>query len=231
MVDASFHLSRNAVQVQSWIALLEGDALKRCRRDRGSDRFFYAVPRMLMILRAMLSPEPEKRPSASKVKKCFGAAIKEIPSTRGPAVPLHCSSSQKNELKNSASSPTRPSKNLKAKEGPEMWETGRQEKTAAVRRLSSMPILKKTEPSILSSSSVSEFDFGFSDANSDCETTLEDGNGDGDVLEELDELDEVDSSVLDDFEPIVPVDRESPQLFLPDLDSNITGIETLTFRA
>ncbi|KAJ5481535.1 hypothetical protein N7475_000347 [Penicillium sp. IBT 31633x] len=34
VADASFHLPRNAVQVQSWIALLEGEAQKRCRRER-----------------------------------------------------------------------------------------------------------------------------------------------------------------------------------------------------
>ncbi|KAJ5360830.1 hypothetical protein N7517_010021 [Penicillium concentricum] len=49
IADASFHLSKNAVQVQSWIALLEGDALKRCRRDRRSDSVFWGVPKMLIV--------------------------------------------------------------------------------------------------------------------------------------------------------------------------------------
>ncbi|KAJ5386537.1 hypothetical protein N7509_009078 [Penicillium cosmopolitanum] len=216
MADASFHLARNSVQVQSWIALLEGDALKRCRRDRGSDRFFYAVPRMLIVLRAMLSPEPEKRPSASRVKKCFGAAIREIPSTRGPAVPLHCISAPKQEK----SAP------IKAwpKEAEVIVEMDKKNNRASmVKRQASVPILTKAKAeSVLSSSSVSEFDFGFSEAASDSETNpeeLQDGFED-----------EIDPSILDDFEPIEPVDRVSPQLSLPDLDANITGIEALTFR-
>ncbi|KAJ5211229.1 hypothetical protein N7472_001368 [Penicillium cf. griseofulvum] len=57
IADASFHLARNEVQVQSWIALLEGDALKRCRRDRRADRVFWAVPRMLGVVRGMLEVE------------------------------------------------------------------------------------------------------------------------------------------------------------------------------
>jgi len=220
MADASFHLARNAVQVQSWIALLEGDALKRCRRDRGSDRFFYAVPRMLIVLRAMLSPEPEKRPSASRVKKCFGAAIREIPSTRGPAIPLHCLPTMKQGKGKTGISRER------AKEGPELGEQQRSKRASVIRRQASAPVLTKAE-SVLSSSSVSEFDFGFSDAASDSETNLEELKEDEDEDEE-----EVDSSVLDDFEPIIAIDRVSPQLSLPDdLNHSIGGIEGLTFRS
>ncbi|CAG8201152.1 unnamed protein product [Penicillium nalgiovense] len=91
IADASFHLVRNAVQVQSWIALLEGDALKRCRRDRCSDRVFWAVPRMLIVVRAMLDLEGGKRPLAKRVRRGFADAI-----TRGRggdvdgAGVLHC---------------------------------------------------------------------------------------------------------------------------------------------
>lgn len=74
IADASFHLARNAVQVQSWIALLEGDALKRCRRERRSDRAFWAVPRMLIVVRAMLDAEG-RRPGARRVRRCFEEAI------------------------------------------------------------------------------------------------------------------------------------------------------------
>lgn len=211
MADASFHLARNSVQVQSWIALLEGDALKRCRRDRGSDRFFYAVPRMLMVLRAMLSTEPEKRPSASRAKKCFGAAIKEIPSTRGPAVPLHCMPTPKQ----GKSAPVR----NKAREAEEVEQRQQEKRAGIVKRQASVPVFTKAE-TILSSSSVSEFDFGFSDAASDSETNPE----------ELQDEDEIDPSILDDFESTDPVDRISPQLSLPDLDVNITGIDELTFH-
>lgn len=219
MADASFHLPRNAVQVQSWIALLEGDALKRCRRDRGSDRFFYAVPRMLIVLRAMLSPEPEKRPSASRVKKCFGAAIREIPSTRGPAVQLHCFSAPKEEERIQREKAKQAEREMAGRREREVKE----KRAGLIKRQVSAPLLRRErrEEPILSSSSVSEFDFGFSEAASDSETNPEE-------LQE--DEDEVDSSVLDDFESFVPVDRVSPQLLLPDLDANITGIEGLTFH-
>jgi hypothetical protein len=92
-----------------------------------------------------------------------------------------------------------------------------------IKRQASVPILTKTKAqSVLSSSSVSEFDFGFSEATSDSETNPEE------LQDEIE--DEVDPSILDDFEEIEPVDRVLPQLSLPDLDANITGIEALTFR-
>ncbi|KAJ9484928.1 hypothetical protein VN97_g8444, partial [Penicillium thymicola] len=75
IADASFHLARNTVQVQSWIALLEGDALKRCRRDRRSDRAFWAVPKMLIVVRSMLDFEGGKRPLAKRVRRGFADAI------------------------------------------------------------------------------------------------------------------------------------------------------------
>jgi hypothetical protein len=201
MADASFHLSRNSVQVQSWIALLEGDALKRCRRDRGSDRFFYAVPRMLMVIRAMLAPEPEKRPSARRVEKCFAGAIRKIPMLRGERVQLHCVDPEKEEAR-------------RKKEEREV-ERGRDRD----RELESKTIeeVKKGAETVLSSSSVSDFDFGFSESGSDSETT-EDRSGS--VVR-----DESDAESL-----IIPVERVSPQLSLPNLDLNLSGMEGLTVR-
>lgn len=205
MADASFHLSRNAVQVQSWIALLEGDALKRCRRDRGSDRFFYAVPRMLMVIRAMLAPEPEKRPSARRVQKSFANAIREIPMLRGESVQLHCVDPEKDETR-------RKKEEEREAEGERMRDL---EKKTVEEGLE-----KKKAETILSSSSVSEFDFGFSEVGSDSESDQLDRE---DVPEVVD--DENDAESL-----IIPVERVSPQLSLPNLDSHLTGIEGLTIR-
>lgn len=205
MADASFHLSRNAVQVQSWIALLEGDALKRCRRDRGSDRFFYAVPRMLMVIRAMLAPEPEKRPSARRVQKCFANAVREIPMLRGESVQLHCVDPEKDEMR-------------RKKE--EEREAERERMRELERKRVEEGLEKKKAETILSSSSVSEFDFGFSEVGSDSESDQQDREGVPEVVD-----DESDAESL-----IIPVERVSPQLSLPNLDFHLTGIEGLTIR-
>jgi len=204
MADASFHLGRNAVQVQSWIALLEGDALKRCRRDRGSDRYFYAVPRMLMVIRAMLASEPEKRPSARRVEKCFANAIREIPTLRGESVPLHCVDPEKEEAR-------------RKKEDEREAERER-ERDVERKRIEEQRIKKGSE-TILSSSSVSEFDFGFSETGSDSETNPEDRE-DGSAIP-----DDSDAESL-----IIPVERVPPQLSLPTLDSHLGAIEGLTVR-
>lgn len=205
MADASFHLSRNAVQVQSWIALLEGDALKRCRRDRGSDRFFYAVPRMLMVIRAMLAPEPEKRPSARRVQKCFANAIREIPMLRGESVQLHCVDPEKDETR-------RKKEEEREAEGERMRELERKRVEEGLE--------KKKAETILSSSSVSEFDFGFSEVGSDSESDQQDREGAPEVVD-----DESDAESL-----IIPVERVSPQLSLPNMDLHLTGIEGLTIH-
>ncbi|KAJ6115599.1 hypothetical protein N7523_006016 [Penicillium sp. IBT 18751x] len=202
MADASFHLSRNSVQVQSWIALLEGDALKRCRRDRGSDRYFYAVPRMLIVLRAMLAPEPEKRPSARRVEKCFANAIREIPVLRGEAVPLHCINPEKEEARR-----------RKEEEREAERDRAREEERKRLEELRN----NKSE-TILSSSSVSEFDFGFSAGGSDSETEEEERKG-------LRFRDESDAESI-----IIPGDQLSPQLSLPNLDLHLSGIQGLSVR-
>ena len=218
MADASFHLSRNAVQVQSWIALLEGDALKRCRRDRGSDRVFWAVPRMLIVLRAMLASEPEKRPAARRVVKSFAAAIKEIPVSKGHgiAVALHCTPLEKGEVR-------RRKEEQKRKER----ETERQ--TEKVRAEQEDVVSTAREGTILSSSSsVSEFDFGFSDAGGESET---DGEEPGEEDDEPSLLGDNETEVAADVRlPVIQVEQVSPQLVLPDFDVNITGIDGLTFR-
>ncbi|KAJ5645032.1 hypothetical protein N7507_011043 [Penicillium longicatenatum] len=210
MADASFHLSRNAVQVQSWIALVEGDALKRCRRDRGSDRVFWAVPRMLMVLRAMLSPEPDKRPTARRVQKCFAAAIREIPVSKGVGggggVPLHCVSPEKTEKKQ-----RKEEKENRAREAARVEEVARIEQERRIKE-------KKSKMSLLESSSVSDFDFGFEEG-SDSEVLGDIHDGSEPSLLEVDE---------DDLASIVEIDRVSPQLSLPSLDIHLTGIDGLT---
>ncbi|KAJ5155897.1 hypothetical protein N7492_008700 [Penicillium capsulatum] len=225
IADASFHLPRNAVQVQSWIALLESDALKRCRRDRGSDRVFWAVPRMLIVLRALLSAEPERRPGARRVRKAFAAAIQAIPAGRGDGsgVGLHCVLPEKGDRKNG--------NGMEDVDGDgrdgdlQNMGRGRGTNTSDIEDhkasgLSADLMPRVQEEPLPCSSSVSEFDFGFSDAASDADTSLEDRE------------EEAESSQLEaDLADIVPVDRVSPQLSLPDLDVNITGIEGLTFRA
>ncbi|KAJ5574109.1 uncharacterized protein N7459_008536 [Penicillium hispanicum] len=229
MADASFHLARNAVQVQSWIALLEGDALKRCRRDRGSDRVFWAVPRMLIVLRAMLAPEPEKRPDARRVRKSFAAAIREIPAGKGEglAVAVHCTP-EKTEARRRKEEEKR--EREREREAKERLRAEREEAVSQTRG----------EPA-LSSSSVSEFEFGFSDAASESETNGEEAEDEPEERKEEKEerneeekepslLEEDENEAEDDVEPAVQVERVSPQLELPDLDVNITGIEGLTFR-
>ncbi|KAJ6096271.1 hypothetical protein N7486_007017 [Penicillium sp. IBT 16267x] len=206
MADASFHLPRNAVQIQSWIALVEGDALKRCRRDRGSDRVFWAVPRMLIVLRAMLAPEPEKRPTARRVQKSFAAAIREIPVSKGvgggSGVPLHCVSPEKTDKKQ-----------RKEEEGNKAKVAARVEEESRVKE-------KKPKISDLDSSSVSDFNFGF------------EGGSDSDVLGEV--YDGSEPSLLevdeDDLASIMELDHVSPKLSLLSLDVHLTGIDGLTIH-
>lgn len=228
IADASFHLPRNAVQVQSWIALLEADALKRCRRDRGSDRVFWAVPRMLLVLRAMLAAEPERRPSARRVRKGFAAAIHEIPAGRGEGtgVHLHCVLPEKGERKKGyGEESVGVVRDLgggghKGCLGNDI-EVARGKRNEIERKAGQLHAIKHEEP-LACSSSVSDFEFGFSDAASDADTSLGD------------QEDELEPSLLEediaDIESILQVARVSPQLSLPDLDANITGIEGLTFR-
>ncbi|KAJ5890978.1 uncharacterized protein N7473_007206 [Penicillium subrubescens] len=209
MADASFHLARNAVQVQSWIALLEGDALKRCRRDRGSDRAYHAVPRMLIVLRAMLAAEPEKRPPAKRVKKCFASAIKEVSRKGGEGVVLHCADVDREEKK----------RRRKEAELALQRERKMKEEKEKAKKAAKADLIKDEEP-FLDSTSVSEFDFGFTDGGSDSEIDED----------QEDQADVVDRSILEEEEVPIQVDRVSPQLSLPALDVHISGMEGLTFR-
>ncbi|CAG7925767.1 unnamed protein product [Penicillium olsonii] len=214
IADASFHLPRNAVQVQSWIALLEGDALKRCRRDRGSDAAFWAVPRMLIAVRAMLDCEAGKRPVARRVRRCFAAAV-ERGGGRG-SLGLHCVGKG------------------------ERSEKGGKEKGGKVGE-------NDGEGVVVPSESASEFDFGFGDASEGESFVDEDEDEDGEsnidyvredeVLEDMWAQDEVQTESEDeqyeseyDSEPDIRVQQDSPQIYLPELDVNITGIEGLTFN-
>lgn len=220
MADASFHLPRNAVQVQSWIALLEGDALKRCRRDRGSDRAFWAVPRMLIAVRAMLAADPEKRPNVRRVVRSFAGALREVPASKGDGVlgiRVHCGGLEKGGAKQKqvVKREKEEKRHVNGKTvlgevlGIENIE-GREDEGAEDR--------SKEVVVVASSESVSEFDFGFSDVGSESGTNEEEQVGESSGLEEEDV----------DLDGIVEIDRVSPQLSLPDLDVHITGIEGLT---
>ncbi|KAI2792813.1 hypothetical protein POX_b02856 [Penicillium oxalicum] len=188
MADASFHLSRNAIQIQSWITLLEGDALKRCRRDRPSDRAFHAVPRMLIVLRAMLAAEPEKRPSARRVKRGFASAIREAESggNSGLGLRLHCVEGEGGREEEEGGK----------QGGRRTRRTSRRRRTSSEYKEEEKVELSKTHPysrghddtsvpdfaaSSLSSSSLlsTGFEFGLSYTSSDSETneTSEDGHG------------------------------------------------------
>ena len=229
IADASFHLARNAVQVQSWIALLEGDALKRCRRDRRSDRAFWAVPKMLIVVRSMLDFEGEKRPLAKRVRRGFADAIArgrgggDKDEMRG----LHCVKEKRGKGEG-----LKGSKEEKEKEwGQKDWgqrhgnggleairETGVGKSAFSV--ASSAPMGVSESDSVCGS--VSEFDFGFGDAGTESESNVEEG-------EFVDfEIEEDDISEFE--EPEIRVEQVSPQLYLPELDMNITGIEGLTFH-
>ncbi|KAJ5861743.1 uncharacterized protein N7529_009053 [Penicillium soppii] len=231
MADASFHLPRNAVQIQSWIALLEGDALKRCRRDRRSDVAFWAVPRMLIVVRAMLDCESGKRPLARRVRRCFAAAVERV-GGKGPLA-LHC-------IRRKEKGGEKENKVVKVEE---------QRGLEAINENgmgSNMGSSVSFAPSVVPSESASEFDFGFGDA-SGSESHIEDEDEDDepeirDVIqkkkheqdgqgreEEQDPEEELDNSEYES-EPDIRIQQDSPQFYLPELDVNITGIEGLTFN-
>jgi hypothetical protein len=165
---------------------------------------------MLIVLRAMLAAEPEKRPPAKRVKKCFASAIKEIPNKGGEGVALHCLDVDREEKKR-----RRREAELAVQRERKMKEEKEKEKA---KKAAKVDLIKDEEP-FLDSTSVSEFDFGFSDGGSDSETN------EG----QEDQADVVDRSILEEDVPI-QVDRVSPQLSLPILDVHISGIEGLTFR-
>jgi hypothetical protein len=75
------------------------------------------------------------------------------------------------------------------------------------------------------SRSVSEFDFGFGDAGSgsESESNVEDGDCVDVDIEGEEDVAEVE-------EPERRVEQVLPQLYLPELDMNITGIEGLSFN-
>jgi hypothetical protein len=233
MADASFHLSRNAVQVQSWIALLEGDALKRCRRDRKSDRCFWAVPRILIVVRAMLEGEVGRRPSAKRVRRCFGGALKVGFGDLG----VHCGKGGNGSGKKGEKDGKREKvdggggggggsgygRNLEVigEEGGGFGSTVSVAPSASV------------APSIVPSESASEFDFGFEDTGSGTESAVDESEDETEHEREKGpqikvEEEESDEDVSED-EPEIHVDRVSPQLYLPELDVNITGIEGMMF--
>ncbi|KAJ5625732.1 hypothetical protein N7510_002041 [Penicillium lagena] len=142
IADASFHLPRNAVQIQSWVALLEGDSKKRCRRKRASDNVFWAVPSMLSLVRSMLQSEPEERPSARQVRKYFADVISQIPPVDGAdGVSVHCVS---------VAESTPQTKRKGGNSHPDKENNIEKHNTAHVKDIATLP------------SPMSEFDFGFS---------------------------------------------------------------------
>ncbi|KAJ5577116.1 hypothetical protein N7535_004042 [Penicillium sp. DV-2018c] len=184
IADASFHLARNTPQVESWMALLEGDARKRCRRGRWSDRVFWAVPRMLGVVRG------GKRPSAGRVGRLFGEAILDgmdvgVGVGRDCGL-LHCDWDEEGVED-------------------EMLDMGKDldEGTGitATRAGSVVPV-----------ESASGFDFGFLDASGSESNEEEEYEGGSDF----------------GCQPEIRVEEVSPQLYLSELDINITGIEGLT---
>ncbi|OQE38407.1 hypothetical protein PENCOP_c008G02988 [Penicillium coprophilum] len=203
IADASFHLARNIIQVQSWIALLEGDALKRCRRERRSDVVFWAVPRMLVVVRAMLEVEAGKRPLARRVRRGFAEAVER--GGGGWKGVLHCG------------------KGKGKKRGKDEDGNGRLEVIRETRVGGGVgSVVPEASESESVSGSVSEFDFGFGDGGSESESIVEDGH--------LFDLDDEEGDVSRFGEQDRRVDQALPQLYLPDLDMNITGVEGLTLK-
>ncbi|KGO75573.1 hypothetical protein PITC_098560 [Penicillium italicum] len=220
IADASFHLAKNAVQVQSWIALLEGDALKQCRRDRRSDRAFWAVPKMLIVVRSMLEIEGVKRPLAKRVRRGFADAI-----TRGRGggdkdgvVVLHCVKEKREKEERKKEWRQKGNGGL---ESIREMGTGRSAASRGASR-SAVSLVSSAPFGISEAGSVSEFHFGFGDVGSESESNIEEGDFvDFDIEEKY----------LSGFEePEIRVQKVSPQLYLPELDMNITGIEELTFK-
>jgi serine/threonine protein kinase len=82
VADASFHLDRNMGQVISWSRMLERDASEQ------KDPVYRGVKPMLVVVREMLSRDPESRPLASQVVSRFASAITQVDSSIGP----HCGS-------------------------------------------------------------------------------------------------------------------------------------------
>ena len=98
---------------------------------------------------------------------------------------------------------------------------------------------------VVPSESASEFDFGFGDASEGESFVDEDEDGESnidyvrevEVLEDKGAQDEIQTESEDeqyeseyDSEPDIRVQQDSPQIYLPELDVNITGIEGLTFN-
>lgn len=215
MADASFHLSRNAVQVQSWIALLEGDALKRCRRDRKSDRCFWAVPRILIVVRAMLDGDVGRRPSAKRVRRCFGGAVKI--GFGG----VHCG---KKGEKGDGGKKEKENDGDGGGYGRNLEAIGEEGGSG-----SGFGSSASVAPSIFPSESASEFDFGFEDTASGTETEDETEHEREKGPQVKIQVEEDSDGDISEDEPEIRVDQVSPQLHLPDLDVNITGFEGLTF--
>ncbi|KAJ5888589.1 hypothetical protein N7495_008630 [Penicillium taxi] len=229
MADASYHLARNTIQVQSWIALLEGDALKRCRRNRGSDRVFHAVPRMLLMIRAMLSAEPEKRPSARRVQKYFLSAFKDIPTSNrdGSAVKSHCpppenekeklksKTEKRKELKESSSNPNL-SLNLNLNSSMQNIVKIYEEPALPAPLPKTQKQTEDIDP--CESSSVSDFDFGLSESPSD-DDSLGELEGTHTHTPAITKLEMLDSLLPPGFRPpavYAPVTpRVEPKIILP----------------
>lgn len=78
--DASFHSTKNAEQILSWIVILEREAAKQ------KSSFYRAVSPLLAVVRDMLSRNPENRPPAVQVVARYARAICSVSNEFKP----HC---------------------------------------------------------------------------------------------------------------------------------------------
>lgn len=178
---------------------------------------------MLIVVRSMLDFEGGKRPLANRVRRGFADAI-----TRGHGGGdkdgmrgLHCVK-EKRGKEGALKGSEQKEKGWGQKQGGTGLEVIRETGVgrSGVSVVSSAAMGVSESDSVCGS--VSEFDFGFGDAGSESESNIEEGEFVDFGIEEDD---------ISEFEePEIRVEQVSPQLYLPELDMNITGIEGLTFH-
>lgn len=171
---------------------------------------------MLIVVRSMLDFEGAKRPLAKRVRRGFADAISRGRgggNGDGMGV-LHCGKEKRGKQEGEKEKDGNGNGGLEV-----VREMGGGR--SAVSLVSSAPVEVSETGSVCGS--VSEFDFGFGDAGSgsESESNVEDGDFDLDIEEE---------DVSEFEEPEIRVEQALPQLYLPELDMNITGIEGMTFN-
>lgn len=158
---------------------------------------------MLIAVRAMLHCEARKRPLARRVGRCFAAAVEGGAGKSG--LVLHCARDEGKGVEK---------------------VSARKDAGEAVNknRGSSGCIASSAIPS----DSVSELEFGLDASERESQNENEDQDEDDETPEEI-EIEEHGESNYGS-EPKILVQRESPQLYLPELDVSIKGVDKLTFR-